>query len=117
MVLSARTGEGIDQLRSRILDEVRGELREVKCLIPLSEGKLVDLFEKRTEVLEREYSTPGMVELRARVGRRQLELFLAGGASFTVEGREPLQALHELWPTPSKPREPRIPPHISLQQR
>ena len=87
------------------------------CLIPLSEGKLVDLFEKRTEILEREYSTPGMVELTARVGRRQLELFLAGGAKFTVEGKDPLQALHELWPKPSKPREPRIPPHISLQPR
>ncbi|MCH2161393.1 MAG: GTPase HflX [Phycisphaerales bacterium] len=117
VAVSARTGEGLEDLSARMLTQVRGELREVAIQVPLAEAKLVDLIEKRTEVSDRNYDQSGEVVLRTTLGRRQLETFLASGARFRVEGMEPREALATLWATPQEPREPRIPPHLSLHPR
>lgn len=117
VAVSARTGEGTEELSRRILAQVRGEVHEVVVQVPLSEGKLVDLIEKRTEVTDRNYEVAGEVAIRTTLGRRQVETFLAGGARFKIENQDPKQALETIWSTPEKPRQPRIPPHLSLHPR
>ena len=117
VTVSARDGEGLDVLKSRILDEVRGELREVTITVGLAESKLVDRLEKRTEVLDRNYDSDGEVRMRVRIGRRQVETFLAGGGRFLIDGLAPTEALEKVWPVAVERREPRIPPHIALHPR
>ena len=117
IAVSARSGEGLDTLRQRLLDEVRGELRDVSISVPLENARLIDRIEKRTEVSDRDYAVSGEVTLSARIGRRQLETMLASGGSFTVEGLDPQEALRKLWPTPILRQAPRIPPHIQLHPK
>lgn len=117
IVASARDGEGIETLASRVLDHLRGEMKSVWLTIPLKEGRLVDLVEKRTEVLDRDYSTPGAVRLHARIGRRQMETFCASGAAFQVDDLPSTEGLAAIWPEPISTPPPRIPPHLSLHPR
>ena len=93
---------------------MRGEIREVVLEIPLAEGKLVDLVEKRTEVIDRDYETAGSVVIRTRIGRRQLEVLMAGGPRFTADGLRGPEALARLWPEAETFRMPRVPPHLAL---
>jgi GTP-binding protein HflX len=116
IVTSARDGEGLDTLTVRMLERMRGEMREVVLEIPLSEAKLVDLVEKRTEVIDRDYGHTGSVVIRTRIGRRQLEVLMAGGSHFTADGFQGPEALARLWPEPESFRMPRIPPHLALHQ-
>ena len=97
IVASARDGEGVDRLAAAVLGQLRGEMREATLAIPLRESRLVDLVEKRTEVVDRDYDTPGEVVLRTRIGRRQVEMLLATGAAFRIDGLPGLEALRTLW--------------------
>lgn len=117
IVASARDGEGVEDLAAAILGQLRGEIREAELAIPLRESRLVDLVEKRTEVLDRNYETPGEVLIRTRIGRRQVEMLLASGAAFRIDGLPGLEALRTLWPEPVVPAPPRIPPHLSLHPK
>ena len=117
IVASARDGDGIDDLADAVLQHLRGEMLEVRIAIPLRESRLVDLVEKRTEVLDRDYDDAGKVVLRTRIGRRQVEILLATGASFEIDGIPGGEALGTLWPEPVIPKPPRIPPHLSLHPR
>ena len=114
IVTSARDGEGLELLTNRVLEQMRGEMREVVLEIPLSEGKLVDLVEKRTDVIDRDYGTSGSVVIRTRIGRRQLEVLMAGGPHFTADGLQGPEALAHLWPDAETFRMPRVPPHLLL---
>jgi 50S ribosomal subunit-associated GTPase HflX len=117
IVTSAKAGEGLDHLTGVVLERMRGELREVEMTIPLAESKLVDLVEKRTEVLDRDYGRSGEVVIRSRIGRRQLERLLAGGPRFLIDGMDGPTALATLWPELEAPRMPRIPPHLVLHPK
>lgn len=117
IAVSATMGEGLEELRLRILDEVRGPLRSVSIAVPLANGRLVDRLEKRTEVSERNYDVAGEVTLKTVIGRRQLETMLAGGGSFTVEGLDPREALKQIWKEEMVRQPPRIPPHLSLHPK
>ena len=114
IVASARDGEGLDTLTTRVLEQMCGEIREVVLEIPLSEGKLVDLVEKRTEVIDRDYEKSGSVVIRTRIGRRQLEVLMAGGPHFTADGLQGPEAIAQLWPEVEPFRMPRVPPHLRL---
>ncbi len=117
IVASARDGDGLDDLGSVVLGHLRGEMREVTLTIPLRESRLVDLVEKRTEVLDRDYGTPGEVAIRARIGRRQVETLLSAGSGFRIDGLVGHEALATIWPEPVLPTPPRIPPHLALHPR
>ena len=117
IVASARDGDGIEGLADAVLQHLRGEVLEVRITIPLRESRLVDLVEKRTEVLDRDYDDATKVVLRTRIGRRQVEILLATGASFEIDGIPGNEALAALWPEPVIPAPPRIPPHLSLHPR
>ena len=117
IVISAREGDGTPDLAEAVLHHLRGEAREVVLAAPLADARLVDVVEKRTEVLDRDYDTPGKVLLRTRIGRRQVEMLLAGGATFDIDGLPGPEALSKLWPESKPPAPPRIPPHLSLHPR
>ncbi len=108
--VSARTGEGLDQLAVRVRELMKGPLREVSLEAPMSDGRLADYLEKRTEVLDRSWTETTIV-YRIRIGRRQVEQLLARGSSFSLDGVSGVDALHELWPPPEKQKPPVIPPH------
>lgn len=117
IVTSARDGEGVEALAARVLEHLKGDVQEVWLTIPLGEARLVDLVEKRTEVLERDYTDPGAVRLRAKIGRRQMEMFCASGASFRIDDLPAAEGLAARWPEPVQSPPPRIPPHLSLHPR
>ena len=117
IVISAREGDGTPELAEAVLQHLRGEAREVVLAASLADARLVDVVEKRTEVLDRDYDTPGKVLIRTRIGRRQVEMLLAGGAEFLIDGLSAPEALRKLWPESSPPVPPRIPPHLSLHPR
>ena len=117
IVASARAGDGLDDLAEVVLGHLRGEMRDVTLTIPLRESRLVDLVEKRAEVLDRNYDTPGEVAIQVRIGRRQVETLLSASSSFRIDGLVGHEVLATIWPEPVLPTPPRIPPHLALHPR
>ncbi|MBW8483567.1 GTPase HflX [Actinomadura parmotrematis] len=66
VVVSARTGAGMDELRRAIEANLPGLEREMRVLVPYGRGDLVARVHERGEVLEQEHVAAGTV-LRARV--------------------------------------------------
>ncbi len=59
VVVSAETGEGLDDLREEIAAIVFADDYQVSVAIPFSEGRLVDLFHRRGTVETEEYTADG----------------------------------------------------------
>jgi len=114
VAISARGGEGLDELRDLVRDRLLGARLEVEIELPLSASRELDLLEKRAEVLERTYPDGGQtVRLRVRLARSHAEsLRRVGGAM--LDGRSPAEAIGHLWPAEPDPSPPRVPPHRSL---
>jgi GTP-binding protein HflX len=66
VVVSARTGEGIDKLRDRIADLLPRPDVDVDVLVPFDRGDLVSRVHRDGEVLSQEHTSAG-TQLRARV--------------------------------------------------
>ncbi|WP_067830739.1 GTPase HflX [Actinomadura kijaniata] len=66
IVVSARTGAGITELRQMIEEQLPGLEAEVKVLLPYDRGDLVAQIHERGEVAEQEHLAEGTL-LRARV--------------------------------------------------
>jgi len=107
--ISARTGEGLDLLRALVLSHAQGGVRDVLLGIPLQDARSVDFVEKRSDVLERRYADE-RVEIRARIGRRQIEQLLSRGAALTIDGQPALEVLR-VWDAAEVVRPRRTPPH------
>lgn len=76
-------GLGMRQLADRVRAAAEGEVAVYDLTAKLRDAKTISLLESRGKVLDRTY-TDESVTLRARVGRRQLEHLLSGGARFDV---------------------------------
>ncbi len=74
---------GLEDLRSTVLTEARGDVRELDLTLPLADAKAINLLENRAEVLERAYSSDS-VTMRVRIGVRMLDQIRTGGAKITV---------------------------------
>jgi GTPase len=75
LLVSARTGEGLDELRARLADRFGERFEPVRLLIPFDEGaKLAELYALGTPVDERHDREEG-VYIRARLPRRELRRF------------------------------------------
>jgi GTP-binding protein HflX len=73
--ISARTGEGLDELRERIAARFAGRFEAVRLLVPYEEGAaLAELYALGAPIEER-LDTPEGVEIRARLPRRDLRRF------------------------------------------
>jgi GTP-binding protein HflX len=73
--ISARTGEGLDELRTRIANRFSDRFEAVHLFLPYEEGgKLAELYELGAPIEERE-DRAGGVYVRARLPRRELRRF------------------------------------------
>ena len=109
--VSAATGEGLDDLRRRVLDQMLGDIREVRLTAPIADGRTIDFIEKRAQVMDRSYDD-GEVTLTARLGRRHVDQLLAQGAKFRIDGLPAKEGLKRAWNLPDPPpRAIPIPPH------
>jgi GTP-binding protein HflX len=73
--VSARTGEGLDELRERVAERFGERFEEVRLLIPYDEGaRLAELYALGTPVDERA-DRPEGVFVRARLPRREVRRF------------------------------------------
>jgi GTP-binding protein HflX len=77
LLVSARTGEGLDELRERVAGRFGERFEAVRLLIPFDEGaKLAELYALGTPVDERHDREEG-VYVRARLPRREVRRFAA----------------------------------------
>ena len=74
VMVSAETGEGIDDLVKRISDVASAQDRLVKVLIPFEKGNLVSLAYERCHVLHSEHGERGTL-MSVRVSRHFLQQF------------------------------------------
>jgi len=73
--ISARTGEGLPELRARIAARFADRFRPVRLLVPYTEGSVItELYDLGAPIEERE-DTPEGVLLLARLPRRALTRF------------------------------------------
>jgi len=73
--VSARTGEGLDELRRRIAERFAERFEPVRLLIPYAEGsRLAELYALGMPVDERD-DRPEGVFLRARLPRAEVRKF------------------------------------------
>jgi GTP-binding protein HflX len=73
--VSARTGEGLDELRERVAERFGERFDQVRLLIPYDEGaRLAELYALGTPVDER-VDRPEGVFVRARLPRREVRRF------------------------------------------
>ncbi len=73
--VSARTGEGLEELKKLVPERVGGRLERVRLLLPYDQGaRLAELYGLGAPVEERE-DTPDGVLLVAQLARRDLERF------------------------------------------
>ncbi len=111
--MSARSGAGIEDLKRRVLESLRGELRTMAITLPLREARAVDFLEKRCRVSDRSYGD-GTVTLTVEAGRRQIELLMASGTPFQIDGLPAAEFVRSRWDAPaSKPRRG-VAPHERL---
>jgi GTP-binding protein HflX len=85
VLVSALTGEGIDELGERIQQEFERTLADVELLLPYSEGaRLAELHDVAGDLMEREDTADGVV-VRARLPRTIAERY----ARYSVNGARP----------------------------
>jgi GTPase len=72
--ISARNGQGIEELLSRVGTELYSALVPIKVLIPFRYGQLISLFHEQAVVEHVEHRADG-VELEGRVPERVLARF------------------------------------------
>ena len=94
MPISAATGEGLDGVVEAVRARQAGDNRELTLRVPLNEGRALHFIENRAEVFERRYDN-AHVDMRVRIGQRQLAQLRALGASFEVVGGVSAPAGHE----------------------
>lgn len=70
---------GMQELRSRVRQFTLGGEREVWVTVPLVDSRTIHTIEQQGTVLDREY-TDSSARIRARLGERLIERFIASGA-------------------------------------
>ncbi len=89
--ISASTGEGIDELKSRLAELFSDRFEDVRLLVPYEEGRaLAELYDLGAPIAERR-DVPEGVRVRARLPRREIPRFarflVAGEADAEVSAR------------------------------
>ena len=75
LLVSALTGEGLDELRARVADRFAERFEPVRLLLPYGEGgKLAELYALGAPIEQREDTSDGVL-LVARLPRREIRRF------------------------------------------
>lgn len=61
VLISARDGRGLDQLKAKVQQVLDGRLEEVTVSLPYAESALVDMFHQRGQVIEEHFTDEGTV--------------------------------------------------------
>lgn len=61
VLISARDGRGLEQLKAKVQSVLDGRLEEVTVSLPYGESALVDMFHQRGQVIEERYTDEGTV--------------------------------------------------------
>ena len=73
--LSAETGEGLDELKERLLCQITGHARVLSLEITPEQSDLIALLHRKGTVLKGEYRDDGVFEAIARIPENLLHLF------------------------------------------
>jgi len=84
LVISAKTGDGMDRLVGRVCELLRGRLRQLRLTIDLKDSKAVHFLETRAEVIDRRYDGQEVV-FEVRIGERQLDRLRAMGVAMKMD--------------------------------
>jgi len=109
LLISAKTGEGLDELRQRVLGFMQGEIKECDLDLPIGSSKAIDFIERRLDVMERTYSGE-QIRYRVKLGRRQAEQ-LAAAPGLRIDGLTPGAAIGQLFQPKEEVASRRVPPH------
>ncbi|MDE3074252.1 MAG: GTPase HflX [Chloroflexota bacterium] len=74
--ISAASGHGLDRLLARVQDVLISDYVELKIRLPLSDGRLRELFRRRGSIVRERY-TPEAVEIEGKISRRLAGAFRA----------------------------------------
>jgi len=74
---------GQEELLRRVRNHVVGPIRELDLSVPMKNAKLIDIIERRCEVLDRRYEGDRAI-LRASVGSRQIGRLRSGNPDLVV---------------------------------
>ncbi len=88
LTISAKTGQGLDELTEAVARLARGADKELDLTIPLGDGKTLQYLEGRVPILARDYDATGVVKLTVKIGTKQLEQLQAMGSKAAWEGRK-----------------------------
>ncbi|MFK7961213.1 MAG: GTPase HflX [Phycisphaerales bacterium] len=111
-LVSAVTGEGLEELTDRVRDSFLGPVRTVDVTVPLSDTRAQSFLEQRTPIETRDWTDHSVV-FRTQLGQRQVHQLLAAGSRFELDGLPAADAVARLWGdgAPLGPPERRTPPH------
>ncbi len=70
--ISAKTGEGVDELLEKLESMIYDPLQEMELLLPLSAGKLINQLHQENRILETRYEAEG-IYVRAMWKKEELE--------------------------------------------
>ena len=72
-------------MAARVRDAARGPVSEMELIVPLSDGRTINILENRADILERTYENES-ARLKVRIGQRQIDRLRAAGAQMRVVG-------------------------------
>jgi len=81
--VSARTGEGLDELIERVRGIARGRMQQLTVSLDAADGKAIHFLENRATVIDRQYEN-GKVTMQIHIGQRQLDQLRSIGASLEL---------------------------------
>ena len=83
--LSARTGQGLDDLVERVRRHSRGGDHRLTLTLPITQGRAIQFLENRAQVHDRGYDGDAVV-YDVTIGARQVDQLKAMGAEMTIAG-------------------------------
>lgn len=110
IAISAKTGDGLEELRARVMHLFLGPVTDVEIALPMGDTKAIMFLERRTPILDRQYHDSTAI-FRVRIGRRQVDQLLALGGKFTINSARPHEALNTIWSNGATTKPVRVPPH------
>jgi GTP-binding protein HflX len=91
VVVSARTGEGLGELESAVLDHLQGAQVEVEVVEEPGDGRLFALLAEKGHILEQSFPPTGKARIRVLLPRRIVEKLRSEGRCVLDAGSPPAE--------------------------